>query len=189
MKAQINLKQLRELVPDIKRALQSLVDAGTRRGVELVRQEAPGGSGGTIGRGVSPQFSFRSYPFEGRIVVDARVRSRGGAATLHLPGGGTRQISLRASSRSFDVGLAVAEGTGIYGPRGEMIEPKRARVLLIEVDETPSSESYVEAAGRKFILRPRSRGMRPNDYPGRAADRLAAEIETLADAALERGGV
>jgi len=191
MKAKLDLRQLRQLLRDARSALENLVTSGAERGKELVRRQAPGGARGTIGKAVASDLRLTSYPLEGRIVIDAPPARRGTSATLHLPGGGTKQITLRSApaASKFNIAELALSGTGIYGPRGQVIKPRRSKVLLIGVDEAPADEAWIESAGRRFILRRSSRGMRPDDYPGRAASLLEMELDGLIERAFDGAGV
>lgn len=186
--AKADFRDLNDLLVSLRRVSPVLLFKATDRATALVRAEAPGGPSGRVGRGVSKDFDRAARPPEGFVVVYAPANRRAGIATLHLPGGGTRQVSTRGSAE-VNVGELLAEGTGVYGPRHARIAPRHGKALLISVDSVDGRESYLEQGGTRFVFRLHSSGVRPDDYPGRAADALDSEVDGLADKALREGGV
>jgi hypothetical protein len=102
------------------------------------------------------------------------------SAEVVYPSGKTKEVSLRPQPE-FDFAQAVATGTGEYGPRKARIFPRHAKVLLIPRSIGPrlgeKGESFVRIDGKYFMFRPFSRGMRPNPYDQRAADKLEAVLD------------
>lgn len=159
------------------------------RGEQLTRDEAPRASG-NLKQGISSDVRVTKRSIRGEINVAARSRTTAGGAVLHLPSGKTRRVRLRASP-AYDYGLAVAGGTGLYGPRKALIKPRKRRALLIPVDVVPidrktgKPEAFIDVNGQSFILRRSMKGMKPNPFDERAARRLEGEAQSIMDTALE----
>jgi hypothetical protein len=119
------------------------------------------------------------------------IRNARSAQTAEVvyPSGRTREVSLRPQPE-YDFARAVAQGTGVYktdgafGPQA-VIRPRNAKVLLIPKNIGPrlgeKGESFVRIDGRYFVFRRFSRGMRPNPYDERAAQKLKGEIDGIWD--------
>lgn len=108
----------------------------------------------------------------------------GQSAEVVYPSGKTKEVSLRPRPE-FDFARAVAEGTGEFGPRKRRIFPRHAKVLLIPKSSGPRlgerKESFVRIDGKYFVFRRFSRGMRPNPYDERAAQKLEAVVDQIWD--------
>jgi len=106
------------------------------------------------------------------------------SAEVVYPSGKTKEVSLRPQPE-FDFAGAVAQGTGLYGPRKARIFPKHAKALLIPKSIGPrlgeKRSALVRIDGRYFVFSRFSRGMRPNRYDERAAARLEAVIDEIWD--------
>lgn len=106
------------------------------------------------------------------------------SAEVVYPSGKTKEVTLRLQPE-FDFAQAVAEGTGLYGPRRATIFPKVAKVLLVPKAIGPrqgeKGGSLVRIDGRYYVYAAWTRGMRPNPYHERAADLLEAEIDPIWD--------
>jgi hypothetical protein len=159
---------------DIDRAIRRIRTRIRDRGVEIMREEVPSQSGylrdrvkGTVSR-----------DGEVSIFVQAFTHDTATTGTLILPSGKRKQVPLRGA-KPFNYAKAVQEGTGLFGPKGELIRPNRAKAMLIEVDSPPSDEPYIIARGKFYIFRQSSKGMRPNDYVGRTYKRLDPEIAKI----------
>lgn len=118
------------------------------------------------------------------VTVSAR-RGRQGVRTAEVvaPDGSRKTVKLRGQDR-FDYAEAVARGTGIYGPTGQPIRPKKAKVLLVPGSPGPN-ESYVEIDGKRFVFRRSVKGRKPNSFDQRAIARLEPEVPGIVDRALE----
>jgi len=131
---------------------------------------------------VSSEYRKSEQGYRGELIISAvRERLNAQGATLHLPSGKTKPVKLRPQPE-FNYAEAVARG------RVE-IRPKQAKVLLIPVSDPPVGESYIEASGQTFILRPRAKAVKPNPYDLRAAERLEQEAPQIVDAALASFGL
>lgn len=71
------------------------------------------------------------------------------------------KVRFRASTGRVPYGLYQEVGTGIYGPLGRYITPKRARML-----------SWVDKATRSRVFANRVRGVRPSHYFKRSLEFL-----------------
>lgn len=185
----VDTSELRGLRALFRASLRRGVEAVGREGVKVVGQEIPRRS-----RRLADGVDFEMSPGDSRllrgdITVSAiREAEPAGTAVLHLAGGGTRPVKI-AAQRAYDYAEAVARGTGLYGPRGQLIKPRAARALRIEVESVAPGESFVSHQGRLFVYRRFSKGMRPDNYDERAARRLldlAPDIVDLALAPLSR---
>lgn len=186
-KITVNLKD----VENFGEAFHSMLIVGGRRvtdrGEQLLKEEAPKVTG-NLRLGISSHFD--ESEMRGEITASAVQRQIGvEGGLLHLPSGATREISLRPQP-AHDYARDVAEGTGIYGPRGSVIRPKSGQALLIPIQGIPESENgkpqaYITSGGKIFVLRKFSKGRRANDYPGRAATRLEAEVPAIMDGVVE----
>lgn len=86
--------------------------------------------------------------------------------TGHLRSSIKQQLVIRPEGASVRVGTNVRyarwvhDGTGIYGPRREVIKPKRARVLVFR------SLTHGQKSGkfRGFVVTKSVKGMRPNPF-------------------------
>jgi hypothetical protein len=190
-RVEANFGELKALRADIRRAVPRLLFAATSRAVQLTKREAKGGEHGRIAKGVTKDFDRAATPARGMVVAEAVVKRKAQRAVLHLPSGKTKDVEL-LGGRAVNVAELAASGTGLYGPRGQEITPRRSGVLLIGVDSVPSGNAFIAAVGEhggKFILRPRSRGVPPDDYPDRAADALEDEVDEIAGRVLVASGV
>jgi hypothetical protein len=159
------------------------------RGEQLTREEAPRSSG-NLKQGISSDVRVTKKTVHGEITAAARTRTAAGNGVLHLPSGKTRRVRLRPT-KAYDYALAVAGGTGTFGPRKAVITPRKRKALLIPVDVVPidsktgKPEAYIDVNGRSFILRRSSKGMKPNPFDERAARRLEGEAQAIMNTALE----
>ena len=161
-KITVDLSQIKDFPEDFQRRViirgfEDLLD----HGVDLLAEEAPKKTGQLrlgMTRGNTDYSALR-----GELVAHAE---RGGtfdrSITVSLKGGKTKQVTLRGQP-AFDYAQAVAEGTGIYGPRHTPIVPKSGKVLLI-----PQNDNFP-------IFRRSAKGQKPNPYHERAAAKLEAE--------------
>lgn len=182
-KITVNLKEVEHL----GQAFHEMLVVGGRRltdrGEQLVKEEVPKVTG-NLRLGVSSHFDPEQMCGEvSASAVQRQIGPEGGL--LHLPSGATREISLR-SQPAYNYAQAVAEATGVYGPRGAVIRPRSGKALLIPVGAVPMGENgkpqaYVTSGGKIFILRKFMKGRKANDYPGRAASRLEAEAPAILD--------
>jgi hypothetical protein len=184
--AEVDLTAFEELSHDVKRAAVEAVRGGTKRAAEVEREEV---GSERLGKGIQPEYELDGEPIEGRVVAEYFDRTPPGAGVLHLPSGRTKPVPLRGSFGDQNVLLLLATGTGVYGPHGVSIRPRESRVLLIEVDAPPADEAYVTGRGKTYVLRPRSKGRRPDDFVNRAADRVEAEIGEIVGAAFAAEGL
>jgi len=185
----IDLSEVKNLNVERRQATIVGLRRLTERGEQLTRDEAPRDSG-NLKQGISSDVSIGEHLL-GEIIAAARSRSASGTATLHLESGQTRRVELRPTP-AFDYAEPVATGTGLFGPRHALITPRRGRALLIPGDSVPvdsktgKPEAYVDINGRIFIMRRSMKGMKPNPFDERAAQRLEAEAQSIMDAALEK---
>jgi hypothetical protein len=107
---------------------------------------------------------------------------------LHLSSGKDKKVTLRAVP-AFNYPEAVATGTGVYGPKGGVIRPKKAKALLVPVDSVPLLNGrvapYIESEGQIYVMRRSMKGMQPNRYDERAANRLSQEAPGIFDSAIK----
>jgi hypothetical protein len=183
--AKADFREVKELAGAARRAVPLVLRAAVARAVALTRAEFPYER---FRKGIKPELEPNRTPAEGRVVADLPVRRDPVPGTLHLPGGATRSVELRGS-KPFNVLEAVQTGTGLYGPKGRVIKPRAAGALLVGVDSVSPGESFITAPGGPFVIRRQSEGMRPNDYPARAAVRLEGELDLLVDKELEAAGL
>lgn len=184
-----DVSQVKALGEDTRQATIVGLRRVTERGEQLTRDEAPRDSG-NLKQGISSDVKVTPRLLRGEINAAARSRGRSGGAVLHLPSGKTRKVSLKAVP-AYDYAEAVAGGTGMFGPRKAVIKPRRGKALLIPVESVPidaktgKPEAYIDAAGKFFILRRSMKGMKPNPFDERAAQRLSVEAQSIMDRALE----
>ena len=171
------------LTLETRKALRLAARRIANRGVEIMREEVPRRSG-KLAEGVKGTVS-RTNPPEVTIIASAVAQRLLGTATVVSPSGKTKRVSLRGGG-SFNYAQAVQEGTGLFGPRGQLIRPKRAKAMLISVDSPPPDESYLVFGGRYFIFRQSSQGMKPNDYIGRTVIRITPEAAQIISEELGR---
>jgi hypothetical protein len=191
-KVTADLGQVQRLGDDYRRAARVGVFRLAERGEQLVREEAPEETR-NLKQGVSSEVkggrtSKSLGEIRGEIIVTARTGRLGRReATLHGPDGSTKKVSLRAVP-SFNYPQAVAEGTGEFGPNKARIKPRKAKALLVPVNNPPTIDgkpaSYIEADGKLYVMRRSMKGMKPNPYHERAGRRLEAEAQPIFDRAL-----
>lgn len=172
----IDTRALADLGDKLERAARAGLIRTLEQGEQYLRQEAPERTGLLRGKkgnnSISSDYRQTATGFEGEFVVSA-IRERRGArkATLHLPSGTTKPVSLAPTSQ-FDYAEAVARG------RNE-IRPRKAKALLIPVNSAPSGESYIIDGAEVFIIRPRAAAVKANPYDQRAATRLEKDVEPI----------
>lgn len=174
---------------DARRAAEAGVRSLAERGVVIVKDEVPYER---LKKDVTVEDNTRGLPY-GKITAKVTMSAIRPAeapttGTMHLPSGVTREVKVRGT-KEFDVAKAVWEGTGMFGPRGTIITPRRAKMLLIEVPSVPLGQSYITARNKTFVVRPESAGMKPDDFPQRAFQRLDGEAANIMEDALRRAGV
>jgi hypothetical protein len=193
-KINVDIKQVETLGFDFRQMAEVGLRRTVERGEQLLREEVPKKTH-NLEQGVSSDVDVSAL--RGDLIVSARSGRVGiEGALLHEASGKTKEISLRPQP-AFDYAEAVARGTGIYGPRGAVITPKSGKALLIPIDGPPVSlggkvvqgkrtvtlsgqqESYITSGGKTFIVRRFSKGMKPNQYDVRAAQRLEAEVQAI----------
>ena len=182
-KIKVDLKSVEQLGAEFREMTEVGLQRVTDRGEQLLKEEAPKVTG-NLRLGISSNID--RVRLRSEIVASAVQRQIGvEGGLLHLPSGATREITFRARP-AFDYAQAVAEGTGVYGPRGQVITPRSGKALLIPVGAVPMSEkgkpqAYITSGGKIYVLRKFSRGRKANDYPGRAAARLESEVPAIFD--------
>jgi hypothetical protein len=192
VKVKVDTKQVENLGFDFRQMATVGLNRMLERGTVLLRREVPKVTH-NLEQGVSVgEVNTQGSPMTGELVVAARAgRTAVEGGLLHLPGGETREISLRARP-AYDYAKAVAKGTGVYRTDGEfgpqqVIRPRNAKAMLIPVDAVPigkggKPESYITSGGQIYILRRFSKGRRPNPYDERAAQQLDADAPNIWDA-------
>lgn len=183
--AKADFREVKALAGAARRAVPSVLRSAVNRAAELARAEFPFER---FRRGIRPGFDLGAKPARGHVVAEHFVKRDAGKGTLHLPGGATRSVELRGS-KPFNVLEGVQTGTGLYGPKGRVIRPLRAHGLLIAVPSARAGEAFITAAGGPYVIRRESEGTRPNDYPGRAVEKLEGELDGLVGKALEAAGL
>lgn len=172
----IDTRALADLGDKFERAARAGLVRTLELGEQYLRQEAPERTGLLRGKkgnnSISSDYRQTSTGFEGEFIVSAISERRGTRkATLHLPSGTTKSVSL-APQPQFDYAEAVARGR-------KEIRPRKARALLIGVSSAPTGEVYITDGAETFIIRPRAKAQKPNPYDERAANRLEKEVEPI----------
>lgn len=183
----VNIADVLALGDDFRGAAGVGVRRATLRGEQLVRFETPKVTH-NLEQGVSSEVTVGANRLRGEVIVTARTGRVGRReATLHLPSGQTRQVTLRAVP-PFNYAEAVAKGTGLLGPNRTAIRPKKAGVLLIPVTTVPTvngkQEAFIVSDGKMYVMRSSAKGRRPNPYDQRAAARLESEVQPIFDRAI-----
>ena len=183
IKIKVDLSQVKRIADDFKEMIEVALHRIAERGERVLRQEVPKKTH-NLEQGVSSEVDVPRRQV--RFLVAARAgRTAAEGGLLHLPGGETREIQLRARP-AYDYAEAVAKGTGVYrqsdfiGPQG-VIRPRTAKALLVPVAAAPLGESFITSGGQTFVLRRYIRGMKPNPYDVRAAKRLEGELPAIFD--------
>lgn len=186
----VEIKIDTEAIAALGETLEAAAQAGLIRvlaqGEQYLRQEAPKRTGLLRGEkgnnSIGSDYRKTGAGFEGEFIVSA-IRERRGArqATLHLPSGNTKEVSLAPQSQ-FDYAETVARGR-------KAITPTKAKALLIPVDSPPPGESYITDGSETFIIRRRAAAVPPNPYDERAAARLEKDVEPIFQKALADFGV
>ncbi|MBD0370325.1 MAG: hypothetical protein ICV60_05780 [Pyrinomonadaceae bacterium] len=188
----IDVTEVLTLGDDVVRAKEIGVRQVTERAEQIVCEEAPEakdkaatGIGGNLKQGVTSDVKVGKNGARGEVIVTARSgRLDRREATLHLPSGKTKKVTLRAVP-SFNYAEAVATGTGEYGPKRARIRPKKAKALLVPVTSPATingkPEAYIVSGGQTFVMRRSLKGMKPNPYDERAARRLEREAPQIFD--------
>lgn len=170
----IDTRALADLGDKFERAARAGLDNLLEEGEEYIRQEAPERTG-RLKRDQDSVFSEShktATRFEGSLIVSAfRERTSGGQAVLHLPSGTTKPVSL-APQPQFNYAEAVARGR-------KEIRPRKAKALLIPVNSAPSGQPYITDGAETFIIRPRAKAQKANEYDVRAFNRLEKEVEPI----------
>lgn len=182
----IDTKALADLGDKFERAAKAGLVQVLELGKQYLKEEAPKRSGQLRGEkgdnSISDDTRQTSTGFEGDLIVSAkRYRTNARKAVLHLPSGTTRAISL-APTPEFDYAEAVAKGR-------KEIRPKKARALLIPVNNAPSGEAYITDGTETFIIRPRAKAQKANPYDERAFNRLEKQVESIFQKSLAEFGL
>lgn len=183
--ATADLREVKAVAAAEAEASVTVLRDATERAVELMREELPYRR---FRKGITAEFALDQTPAQGNVVAEFFVGHGAGVGVLHLPGGESHPIALRATE-AFNVLEGIETGTGVFGPKDSVVRPRAARALLIAVDVAPTGQEYITAPGGPYTVRPASEGMRPNDYPGRAAERLDGELDAVIDKSLEKSGL
>lgn len=89
------------------------------------------------------------------------------------------EVTVRGDTITVRIGsgekhaLFVHEGTGIYGPKGTPIRPKRAKVLRF-LSSRSASSGFIGPGGQGFVFVKEVKGMRPRPYLTKALERAKA---------------
>ena len=188
VKIKIDTSQVSQLEEEYRELARLLLHDVAEAGQKFLRQEVPKVTH-NLEQGVSADVD--SDRLRAELIVSARAgRVAVEGATLHLPSGATREISLRAQP-AYDYAQAVAEGTGVYATGGvfgpkPVIRPREARALLIPVGAVPTAvngkpQSYITSQGKIYVLRRYFRGRRPDPYHVRAAERLDLAVPAISE--------
>jgi hypothetical protein len=169
-KVEINLREVAGLGRDVHEGMGVGLTAATNRGVEITKEEVPELSG-RLKEGVKPRVDLASM--RGEIEVSA-IRPAQPAHTEIIVSarGRSREVKF-AAQPAFDYSQVVAEGSGIFGARGQEIKPKRGKKLRFMI-------------GGHVVFAGSVEGQRPNPYDERAGDRLELEVEDIVGGAIER---
>lgn len=155
-------------------------------GEEAIREEAPERTGRLKGKrsaggSVSSEYKQTATGYAGEINVSAiREPQSAQTATVHYPSGKTKQVKTRPQP-AFDYAEVVATG------RPRLSAPKNAKAFLVPVIgfSLLKSETYVVINGQQYLYSRSLRARKPNDYPGRALQRLSAVAEGIVLQALQ----
>jgi hypothetical protein len=194
-----DIKQVIRLGDDYAKAAEVGMRQVAERGEQITRAEVPEVTR-NLKQGVSSDVTKRGGLLQGEIIVTARSGRLGQRkGTLHLGSGfkwhkgelvyESVPITLSAVP-AFNYAEAVATGTGIYGPKGVAIKPKKSKVLLIPVTSVPTLNGkvapYIESDGKLYVMRRSMKGRKPDRYDERAARRLGEEAPGIFDNALNQ---
>lgn len=184
----VDARQVKELGEQFGEAAEVGLRRTLERGEQLVREEAPEQTRNLKQGVTSDVLGWRAGMLTGEIVATARTGRRGRrAATLHLPSGKTKKVTLRAVPE-FNYAGAVALGTGVFSPNKAAITPRKAKALLVPVASAPTLNgkpvAYITADGQMYVMRRSMKGAKPNPYHERAGRRLDAEARPIFDRAL-----
>jgi hypothetical protein len=161
---------LLSITPDIRRGALLALTRATERGVEIMREEAPGTPDGPLHKGIRPHVDAENLT--GEIEVSA-IRPAQPEKEIVVTGRAGNQRTVKfAAQPEHDYALDVIEGTGLYGRRGQRITPKNAKRLRLTF-------------GGRTIFAASTAGQRPNPFPERTARRLEAEIPAIFEGELE----
>ena len=173
----IDTRALADLGDKLERAARAGLIRTLEVGRSYIKQEAPVRTGLLSGKrageeSVSTEYQQTAAGYEGEFLVFAQNERRPARkATLHLPSGTTKPVSLAPTS-AFNYAEAVARGR-------KEIRPRKAKALLIPVNSAPSGEPYITDGAEVFIIRPRAAAQKPNPYDQRAANRLEKQVEPI----------
>lgn len=171
----VNLEQIENLEQQLRLASVTALYRLAERGEQLLALEVPKETH-NLEQGISSEVDDANL--SATLIVSATSgRTGGGAATLVLPSGKTKSITLRAQ-KAFNYAEAVAKGRAA-------IRPKNGKMLIIPVSSAPSGGSYIKAGGKIFIIRPSAKAVAANPYDERAAKRLEGEAENIVGAVFE----
>lgn len=188
----VDISEVEKLGADFQKIGKRSLVALAQRGLNLLRSEVPVRSGNLKQKGIKePEYDFENL----RAILTVSATSealKGGTATLHLPNGNTRTVSLRPQSQ-FNYPEVVARGRAAIRPHSKWTPGVKgssgARALLIPVSTAPSNESYITAGNQIYILRVFVKATKPNPFDERAAKRLKEEspaiVQKVVDAVLK----
>lgn len=188
VRVEVDLRELDRLAQQFERGGEYAIVRLLEQGEEFIREEAPERTGNLKGKrnaggSVSSTYRKTGTGYSGDINVSA-VRERLNATTGEAvsPKGKRRQVKLRAQP-AFNYAEVVATG------RPRLTAPKKAQAFLIPVVSAPTSGGYIVARGQIFVVRKSVGPQQPNDYPGRALNRLAGDAEAIVVRAYADAGV
>jgi hypothetical protein len=164
---------------ELRAASVSGLKAGVRQAEEDFRAEA-GPISHKLVAGVSSLLDLVTTPLEGSIVVSAiRPEQPSRTATVHSPGGKTRETRLRPQ-HAFDFAEIIARGR-------PAVRPEKAKALLIPANDIGlrPSESYTRAGAETFVVRLSAKAVDANPYDERAIRRTEGVVENVVGEAVE----
>jgi hypothetical protein len=173
----IDISQVRDMANEFRRMLIAGLVRTAQAGEKHLRAET---------EKISKEFNVSSDVDDENLTASLfatairNARSAQSAEVIY-PSGRTKEVTLRPQPE-FDFAQAVAEGTGLYGPKKRKIVPREAKALLIPKSIGPrlrDNGTYVRFDGQYYIFSAYSRGMQANPYHERAADALEAEIPAI----------
>jgi hypothetical protein len=172
-----DISELKKLEGDINRMTKVAIGRLAERGRILLRKEVPKQTT-NLQQGVAAPFIDQDGHRATLTVSAIRARRGPRSATVHLPSGKTKKITLRAVNE-FDYAEVVAKGR-------PAINPRDAKFLIIPVSSAPSGESYIESGGQIYIVRKSAKAVKANPYDERAAKQLQEETVAIVGAVAQQ---
>lgn len=164
----IDLKEVEALEKEVTAAMIVSLGRIGERGYQVLREEVPVKTG-NLKQGVAPP-DVDEANLTATLTVSARTDPTSGGGVAVSAKGKRKAIPLKPQI-PFNYAEVVARGR-------PALRPRAGKALLIEIEGTPNG-AYIEANGKKYVVRKSAKAVPANPYDERTIQRVEKEVPKL----------